>query len=73
MRMVMGVLCMMVAAFLLGCVPERVVWSPDGTQAVVVGGDGLHLCDAAGKIGFGSTIRTARAPTTATNAVPASG
>jgi hypothetical protein len=26
-----------------GCVPERVVWSPDGTQAAVLADDGLHL------------------------------
>jgi hypothetical protein len=39
-------------AFLVaGCVPERVVWSPDGTQAAVLGSDGLHLCDPDGKIG----------------------
>jgi hypothetical protein len=34
-----------------GCVPERVAWSPDGMQAAVIGSDGLHLCDPAGKMG----------------------
>ncbi len=31
-----------------GCVPDRVVWSPDGTRAAIIGSDGLHLCDASG-------------------------
>ena len=41
---------MVIVAFLGGCIPERVVWSPDGTQAAVLGGDGLHVCDPNGKL-----------------------
>ena len=38
------------AAF-CGCLPEkRVVWSPDGRWAAVIGGDGLYLSDADGKL-----------------------
>ncbi len=34
-----------------GCYPEkRVVWSPDGRWAAVLGGDGLHVSDADGKL-----------------------
>lgn len=34
-----------------GCVPERVVWSPDGSRAAVIASDGLRLCDPNGKLG----------------------
>jgi len=36
---------------MIGCVPERVVWSPDGTRAAILGDDGVYVCDADGKIG----------------------
>jgi hypothetical protein len=40
-----------VAGLLFGCYPEkRVVWSPDGQWAAVLGGDGLRLSDAQGKL-----------------------
>jgi hypothetical protein len=40
---------LMVMSF--GCEPEQlVVWSPDGSRAAVIGPDGLHLCDPAGKL-----------------------
>ena len=29
---------------------DRVTWSPDGTRAAVLGDDGLHVCDVAGKL-----------------------
>ena len=35
---------------LVGCIPKRVVWSPDGQQAAVLGDDGLYLCDTNGKL-----------------------
>src|SRR6185295_10991260 len=35
---------------LTGCIPERVVWSPDGTRAAVIGDDGLHISDVDGKL-----------------------
>jgi hypothetical protein len=42
---------LLVGVFLIaGCIPERVVWSPDGTRALVIGDDGLHVCDADGKL-----------------------
>jgi hypothetical protein len=34
-----------------GCLQERVVWSPDGQHAAVIGKDGLYLCDADGRLG----------------------
>lgn len=41
----------LVAAALAGCEPrERLVWSPDGTTAAMVAGDGLRLCDADGRL-----------------------
>jgi hypothetical protein len=33
-----------------GCVGERIVWSPDGKRAAVLGDDGLHVCDVTGKL-----------------------
>ena len=33
-----------------GCVPKRIVWSPDGKLAAVLGDNGLYLCDPAGKL-----------------------
>ena len=35
---------------LVGCAFQRIVWSPDGRQAAVLAGDGLHLCDGEGNI-----------------------
>jgi hypothetical protein len=37
-------------ALAVGCVPERVVWSPDGSRALVLGDDGVHFCDMNGKL-----------------------
>lgn len=33
-----------------GCWKDRLAWSPDGSRAVVITKDGLHLCDAEGRI-----------------------
>jgi hypothetical protein len=34
-----------------GCLPlARVAWSPNGTYALISGGDGLYLCDGDGKL-----------------------
>src|SRR3954466_702369 len=44
------VMCLLLALVLNGCIPERVVWSPDGTRALVLGDDGLHISDADGKL-----------------------
>jgi hypothetical protein len=44
------VVLLALCAVLAGCFPKRVVWSPDGKQAVVLGENGLYLCDADGKI-----------------------
>jgi hypothetical protein len=35
---------------LAGCLEKHVVWSPDGNRAAVIAKDGLHLCDADGKL-----------------------
>jgi hypothetical protein len=39
------------ASLLSACVPERVVWSPDGSRAALLAPDGLHLMDPDGKVG----------------------
>lgn len=49
MRSISGMVCLLTLA-IAGCVTERVVWSPDGTRAAVVGDDGLHMCDVSGKL-----------------------
>lgn len=36
--------------FLVGCLQERLFWSPDGRHAAVITADGLYLTDAAGKL-----------------------
>ena len=38
------------ALLLAGCLEEHLVWSPDGARAAVVAKDGLHFCDAEGKL-----------------------
>jgi len=35
---------------LSGCLEKHFVWSPDGNRAAVIAKDGLHLCDADGKL-----------------------
>ncbi|HEV8608128.1 MAG TPA: hypothetical protein VGQ99_22525 [Tepidisphaeraceae bacterium] len=48
--LVRSVLIVLVLA-MIGCDPDQVViWSADGSKAVVIGTDGLHLCDPAGKL-----------------------
>lgn len=42
---------LVLASALPGCFPEkRVVWSPDGRVAAVIGGDGLYLCGPDGRL-----------------------
>ncbi|HZZ29701.1 MAG TPA: hypothetical protein VFE46_17020 [Pirellulales bacterium] len=50
MRNPLRVACLLAAILVDGCVAQRVVWSPDGTQAAILGDDGLHLCDVSGKL-----------------------
>ncbi|HTX67420.1 MAG TPA: hypothetical protein VMD31_16740 [Opitutaceae bacterium] len=33
-----------------GCLEKHFVWSPDGSRAAVIARDGLHLCDAEGRL-----------------------
>jgi hypothetical protein len=40
----------LMALLLAGCLEEHLVWSPDGARAAVVAKDGLHFCDAEGKL-----------------------
>lgn len=42
--------CCSLLVLIAGCITERVVWSPDGTRAAIVGDDGLHVCDVSGKL-----------------------
>jgi hypothetical protein len=51
MNRITSLLTLAAALALAGCVPERVVWSPDGTQAAVLADDGLHLCTLDGTLG----------------------
>jgi hypothetical protein len=37
-------------ALCAGCLEQRIVWSPDGSRALVLGDHGLYLCDADGRI-----------------------
>lgn len=39
------------SGLLCGCWPRaRIVWSPDGRHAAVLGGDGLYVCDGEGRL-----------------------
>jgi hypothetical protein len=51
MKTLMRAILLMLMAVMLGCDPEQVVvWSPDGSKAAVIGTDGLHISDPAGKL-----------------------
>ena len=50
MKAVLWLGLILVVGLLGGCIPERVVWSPDGARAAVLGSDGLHLCGPDGKL-----------------------
>src|SRR4051812_42284664 len=48
-RIRLAILFILALFLVAGCIPERVVWSPDGSQALVLGEDGLHTCTPEGK------------------------
>jgi hypothetical protein len=50
MRYLLRTCVLLVIVLFGGCVAQRIVWSPDGTRAAVLGDDGLHLCDVSGKL-----------------------
>jgi len=51
MKTILRAILLLLVAVILGCDPEQVVvWSPDGSKAAVIGTDGLHIADPAGKL-----------------------
>src|SRR6185295_8547459 len=51
MKTILWAVLVLLLAMMAGCDPEQlVVWSPDGSKAAVIGADGLHISDPAGKI-----------------------
>src|SRR5689334_4991974 len=51
MKTILQAILLLLLTLMLGCDPDQVViWSPDGSNAAVIGADGLHLCDPAGKL-----------------------
>ncbi|HEV8292274.1 MAG TPA: hypothetical protein VGP94_10135, partial [Tepidisphaeraceae bacterium] len=51
MKTAIRAILLLLATVMLGCDPEQVVvWSPDGSKAAVIGADGLHISDPAGKL-----------------------
>src|SRR3954467_6323125 len=51
MKTIVWAVFVLLLAVMAGCDPEQVVvWSPDGSKAAVIGADGLHICDPAGKL-----------------------
>jgi hypothetical protein len=51
MKTLLQAILLLLAAMVVGCDPEQlVVWAPDGSKAAVIGTDGLHICDPAGKL-----------------------
>ena len=51
MKRILGMILLGALMVVGGVFPERVVWSPDGSRAAVLGEDGLHVCDADGNLG----------------------
>ncbi len=49
-RRTLGLLALAALLISAGCLEKRIVWSPDGSHAAVIGDDGLYLCDAAGHL-----------------------
>ncbi len=50
MKLTKTILCAWVLLTMAGCYPERIVWSPDGRHALVIGKDRLYLADPNGKV-----------------------
>jgi len=50
MRQLFRTSCLLTVILWAGCVSQRIVWSPDGTRAAILGDDGLHVCDVDGKL-----------------------
>src|SRR6476660_7618714 len=51
MKTIIRSILLLLVMLMLGCDPDQVVvWSPDGSKAAVIGTDGLHICDPAGKL-----------------------
>src|SRR3954464_5483301 len=51
MKTILQAILLMLVVVVVGCDPEQlVVWSPDGSKAAVIGADGLHIADPAGKL-----------------------
>src|SRR5687768_18126091 len=51
MKEILSTLLAVICLLALGCDPDQyVLWAPDGQKAAVIGTDGLHLCDPAGKL-----------------------
>src|SRR5688500_1424472 len=51
MKKIMQAVLLILVAMVIGCDPDQyVIWSPDGSKAAVIGADGLHICDPAGKL-----------------------
>ena len=46
MKSILRALLLVLVAVIFGCDPDQVVvWAPDGSKAVVIGADGLHIAD----------------------------
>jgi len=41
---------MLLALTACGCWPKRIIWSPDGQRAVLIGSEQLYLCDREGRL-----------------------
>src|SRR5881394_1964967 len=51
MKTTLRAILLLLVAVIAGCDPEQlVVWSPDGSKAAMIGADGLHIADPAGKL-----------------------
>ena len=50
-RFQLTILFLLTTVTFCGCIPEKkIIWSPDGRTAAIIGGDGLYLCDESGKL-----------------------
>jgi len=61
MKPIRLIACVLLPAILVGCEPEKIVWSPDGSRAVVFANQHVYLCDPNGVLTDGGAMKIPQA------------